>query len=57
MTDRQHEILGVYDMWDDDDISTERLLAMTCDSADCEMEELTQALAEREEERKKEADQ
>lgn len=54
MTNEQLRILGIYDLWDDEDISTERLLAMTCDSANCSVEVLCDALSHREDERTKE---
>ena len=39
------EILMFYEMFDDDDISTERLLAMTADAAGCEVDDVVSALA------------
>lgn len=40
------EILMFYEMFDDDDISTERLLAMTADVAGCDIDDVVSALAE-----------
>ena len=54
MTTEQLRILGIYDLFDDEDISTERLLAMTCDSADCSVEVLCDALSQREDEKPQE---
>jgi len=39
------EILMFYEMFDDDDISTERLLAMTADAAGCDIDDVVSALA------------
>ena len=39
------EILMFYEMFDDDDISTERLLAMTADAAGCDVDDVVSALA------------
>jgi len=39
------EILMFYEMFDDDDISTERLLAMTADTAGCDIDDVVSALA------------
>ena len=44
MTNKQLQILATYDMYDDNDISTERLLAMVCDSCNCDVEEVIDAL-------------
>lgn len=41
---KQLDILTTYDMFDDDDISTERLLAMVCDSCHCEVDDVINAL-------------
>lgn len=41
---KQLNILTAYDMFDDDDISTERLLAMVCDSCHCEVDDVIDAL-------------
>jgi len=38
------EILMFYEMFDDDDISTERLLAMTADAAGCDVDDVVSAL-------------
>ena len=40
------EILMYYEMFDDDDISTERLLAMTADAAGCDIDDVVSALAD-----------
>jgi len=40
------EILMFYEMFDDDDISTERLLAMTADAAGCDIDDVVSALAD-----------
>ena len=39
------KILMYYNMFDDDDISTERLLAMTADAAGCDVDDVVHALA------------
>lgn len=39
------EILMFYEMFDDNDISTERLLAMTADAAGCDVGDVVDALA------------
>jgi len=39
------EILMYYEMFDDDDISTERLLAMVADAAGCDIDDVVSALA------------
>jgi len=39
------EILMFYEVFDDDDISTERLLAMTADAAGCDIDDVVSALA------------
>jgi hypothetical protein len=39
------EILMFYEMFDDDDISTECLLAMTADAAGCDINDVVSALA------------
>lgn len=41
---KQLDILTTYDMLDDDDISTERLLALVCDSCHCEVDDVINAL-------------
>jgi hypothetical protein len=40
------EILMFYEMFDDDDISTERLLAMVADAAGCDIDDVVSALAD-----------
>ena len=44
MNKRQRRILDAYDLFDDGDISTERLLALVCDECDCEVDEVVDAL-------------
>jgi len=39
------KILMYYNMFDDDDISTERLLAMTADAAGCDVDDVVSVLA------------
>lgn len=41
---KQLDILTTYDMFDDDDISTERLLAMVCDECHCDVDDVINAL-------------
>lgn len=41
---KQLNILATYDMFDDDDISTERLLAMVCDECHCDVDDVINAL-------------
>ena len=41
---KQLDILTTYDMFDDDDISTERLLAMVCDECHCDVDDVIDAL-------------
>lgn len=43
---RKKKIIETYLAYDDDDISTERLLAMVCDICHCEVEEIIDALEE-----------
>ena len=43
---KKAEILMFYEMFDDDDISTERLLAMTADAAGCDIDDVVSALAD-----------
>ena len=43
---RRKKIVETYLVYDDDDISTERLLAMVCDTCHCEVEEIIDALEE-----------
>lgn len=43
----KEEILAAYDMWDDDDISTERLLQLTADTCGCEITDVIDALTEK----------
>jgi len=40
------EILSFYHMFDDGEISTERLLAMTADAAGCDVDDVVDALVE-----------
>lgn len=44
MTKKQERIVSAYELFDDDDISTERLLAMVCDETDSEVDEVIDAL-------------
>ena len=43
---RKKKIVETYLAYDDDDISTERLLAMVCDTCHCEVGEIIDALEE-----------
>jgi len=45
MTLKEQEILASYIFFDDDDISTERLLALVCDDCNCEVDEVVSVLA------------
>ena len=38
------EILAVYEMFDDDDVSTQTLLAMVADSCGCDIDDVVEAL-------------
>jgi len=38
-------IMGVYEMFDDEDISTERLLAMVADFCECDIDDVVEAIA------------
>lgn len=42
---REQEILASYNFFDDEDVSTERLLALVCDDCDCEVDEVVNVLA------------
>lgn len=44
MTALERRIIASYNFWDDDDISTERLLALVCDECNCEVDEVVDAL-------------
>lgn len=44
MTAKERSIMASYNFWDDDDISTERLLALVCDECNCEVDEVTDVL-------------
>lgn len=44
MTKRQNKIVAAWEFWDDDDCSTERLIALVCDACNCEVEEVIEAL-------------
>ena len=44
---KQEEILVAYDMFDDDDISTERLLQMVADHCGVDYSDVVDALASR----------
>ena len=41
---KKKRIIEAYLMFDDDDVSTERLLALICDACDCEVDEVIQVL-------------
>jgi len=41
---KQLDILTTYDMFDDDDISTERLLALVCDECHCNVDDVINAI-------------
>lgn len=41
---KQLDILTTYDLLDDDDISTERLLALVCDECHCDVDDVINAL-------------
>lgn len=43
-TRREQEILASYNFFDDEDVSTERLLALVCDDCDCEVDEVVSVL-------------
>ncbi len=45
ITLKELEILDAYEFWDDDDISTERLLALICDECDCDVDEVVAVLS------------
>lgn len=44
MTCMEQNIIASWNFWDDDDISTERLLAHVCDDCECEVDEVVDAL-------------
>lgn len=44
-THREQEILASYNFFDDEDVSTERLLALVCDDCNCEVDEVVNVLA------------
>ena len=44
MTMLEEKILATYDLFDDDDISTERLLALVADDCDFEVDEVLNVL-------------
>ena len=44
-TIREQEILASYMFFDEEDISTERLLALVCDDCKCEVDEVVSVLA------------
>lgn len=46
---RRLEILGVYELFDTEDVSNERLLQMVADNCGCEIDEVLEALKEGEE--------
>lgn len=41
---KQEQILEAYDLFDDDEISTERLLAMVADYTGCDVDEVVDAI-------------
>ena len=43
-TESQSRILSMYDLFDDDDISTERLLCMVADACECDIDDVTNTL-------------
>lgn len=43
---RRLEILGVYELFDDEDLSDEMLLQMVADICECEIDEVLEALKE-----------
>ena len=45
LTGKEERIIASYKFWDDDDISTERLFATVCDECDCDVSDITDALA------------
>ena len=45
MTTREQKILATYDFFDDEDISTERLLALVADDCDCGIDEVVNILS------------
>ena len=45
MTAFEQKILATYDFFDDEDISTERLLALVADDCDCEIDEVVNILS------------
>lgn len=44
MTAKERQIIASYNFFDEDDISTERLLALVCDDCDCEVDEVVETL-------------
>ena len=44
MTKKQGEIVATYILFDDGDISTERLMAMVCDTCHCDISDVIDAL-------------
>lgn len=44
MTCKERQIIASYNFFDEDDISTERLLALVCDDCDCEVNEVVEVL-------------
>jgi len=44
LSEKQEQILAAYEMFDDRDISTERLLAMAADYIGCEIDDVVEAL-------------
>ena len=44
-TKLQSQILSTYDIFDDDDISTETLLCLVADTCDCDIDDVVDTLA------------
>ena len=44
-TKLQSEILSMYDLFDDEDVSTERLLCMVADACECDIDDVVDTLA------------
>lgn len=44
MTFKESNIIAAWNFWEDDDISTERLLAHVCDDCECEVDEVVAVL-------------
>ena len=44
MTRLEQNIIASWNFWEDDDMSTERLLAHICDDCECEVDEVVDVL-------------